>query len=564
MSPVPELPSQLSLVSYAVNGSGLGHLVRQIAIHRWLRRYTTFAGVRAQHWFITTSEADTWLFHEGFAGFKLPSKSVIEESGAQKLAYLALAKQWVWHSLALLRPDLLIVDTFPNGSFGELLGALDLCRHRALVLRPVKEAWADQPGFRAMVGLYDRVVVPADADDFPGFAARFQIEPSRLAMVGPIFRAEDFELLPRAEARRRIGVPEGATCLLVSGGGGGDATVDRLFDRVQAALADDPEVFLVLAAGPLYRGPARRGPRTIWWTTPDLALHLRAFDGAVAAGGFNSVHELLHAGVPALFVPQEKIADDQAARVDALVAAHAALRADLGDEAALRAGLRALRDPAHAAALRAAAQARVPRSRAREAALALLDLLLPQSVLRQAEAAVDDDLLRAAQAEEVPLEALCDLAAALHGPRRDIDRAALDLDPALEIIRAARRHRVPVPSASRIAGLLARKLRGPRPAGADAVADAVLALVEHPAAREQHAAVAMILGALTGERDLAPVDLAERLCDLLARALARGRDGFAIARMIAEEADQGAAEGTSNAPLFARLHARLAAAEAPA
>src|SRR5690606_28392158 len=129
--------------------------------------------------------------------------------------------------------------------------------------------------------------------------------------------------------------------------------------------------------------------------------------------------------VPALFIPQEKIADDQAGRVDALVAAGAALRAGLGDPAALRAGVAALLDPARAAALRAAGQAKVPRSRAREAALALLDLLLPPSVLRRAEAAVDDELLAAAQGEGVDLGALCDLAERLHVPRRPIDRAAL-------------------------------------------------------------------------------------------------------------------------------------------
>ena len=139
-----DLPRSLSIVSYAVNGSGLGHVARQVAIHRWLRRYASFAGVATQHWFLTTSEADTWLWHEGFAAFKLPSKSVVEAAGVPKLSYLALAKQWIWHSLALLRPDLLIVDTFPNGSFQELLGALDLCKQRALVLRPVKADIAQQ------------------------------------------------------------------------------------------------------------------------------------------------------------------------------------------------------------------------------------------------------------------------------------------------------------------------------------------------------------------------------------------------------------------------------------
>jgi predicted glycosyltransferase len=155
---------KLVLVSYAVNGSGLGHLVRLVAVNRWMRRYAAAAGARTQHFFLTTSEADTLLFEEGFAGFKLPSKSVVEDSGIPKPAYLALAKQWVWHSLALLRPDLLIVDTFPNGSFGELLSALDLVEKKALVARPVKQDFAKRGAYQAMAALYDKVIVP-DADD---------------------------------------------------------------------------------------------------------------------------------------------------------------------------------------------------------------------------------------------------------------------------------------------------------------------------------------------------------------------------------------------------------------
>ena len=53
-----DTPKSLCLVSYAVNGSGLGHLSRLIAINRWLRRYAAVAGVRTQHYFLTTSEAE--------------------------------------------------------------------------------------------------------------------------------------------------------------------------------------------------------------------------------------------------------------------------------------------------------------------------------------------------------------------------------------------------------------------------------------------------------------------------------------------------------------------------
>ena len=99
-------PRSIRIVNYAVNGTGIGHLTRLVAVSRWLRRYAAAAGVRAEIFFLTSSEADGLLFSEQFASFKIPSKTVITEAGVDRLAYVALAKQWIWHSLGLLRPDL--------------------------------------------------------------------------------------------------------------------------------------------------------------------------------------------------------------------------------------------------------------------------------------------------------------------------------------------------------------------------------------------------------------------------------------------------------------------------
>lgn len=552
-----DLPRSLSLVSYAVNGSGLGHVARQVAIHRWLRRYGSFAGVATQHWFLTTSEADTWLWHEGFAAFKLPSKSVVEAAGINKLSYLALAKQWIWHSLALLRPDLLIVDTFPNGSFQELLGALDLCKHRALVLRPVKQDIAQQAAFRAVAGLYDRVIVPADSDDG---VAELGLDPRRVAFTGPIMRAERFELRPRAAARQTLGVPEHARCVLVSAGGGGDAGADDLFQRTAALLADDPQVHLVLAAGPLFRGTPRRGPRLTWWTEPGLGEQLLGVDAAICAAGFNTAHELLFAGVPTVFIPQDKIADDQAARVQALVRAGAARVASLDDPEGLRAAIAEVLAPDTATALRAAAAAHVPSNHARDAAIELLGLVLPGALLRQAREVVDDAALAELRDHDVELGLAVDLACALQIGRAGVDRGALELDAALDLLRTANAHGVAPATLLRVAGLWTRKLRAPRAATPEAVAEALTLLLEFPGLAAQWSAAPLLLGALAGERELGPVELARQVCALLDVGLSAGRDVFAVARALVESQPEEGPNGGGvggNTGLLARARARL-------
>ncbi|MCH9688996.1 MAG: hypothetical protein K0V04_46615 [Deltaproteobacteria bacterium] len=554
-----ELPNKLSFVSYAVNGRGLGHLSRQIAIQRWIRRYATFAGVRSEHWFLTTSEADTLLHREGFAGFKLPSKSVIETAGISKLSYLALAKQWVWNSVALLRPDVFIVDTFPNGSFSELLGVLDLCRHKALVLRPVKPAFARQAAFSAVAALYDRVVVPQHHE--VAGAPVIDLPPGRRRNVGPVMRWERFEQLPRDQARRHLGVPVDARCWLVSAGGGGDDTVGSVYDRIDELAAADPTAWWVFAAGPLYCGPPRAGPQRVWWTTPDLGAHLAAFDGAISAAGFNSVHELLFAGVPTIFVPQDKIADDQARRVDAYVRRGAALRATL-EPGSLLAAMERLTANGAAEAMAEAARDAVPNNHARDAAAEILALCLPDAVLSQARSELDDALLTDAAAAGIDLTDLVDLGMALHcgegGPAPD--RTTLELSCAAELLETSRAAGVPDAALIRIAHTLARKLKGPRATSSEELAAALVSMVEHPAVAGQWSALAMLLSSIPSERSWGPRKLIEQWCTLADEALDRGHDLVAVARMVLDDEHQRSTHEGSGAGKNAAMIARIRAA----
>ena len=69
--------------------------------------------------------------------------------------------------------------------------------------------------------------------------------------------------------------------------------------------------------------PERRG-EGITWLDRYCPLELMAgVDAAVSAGGYNSFHELMYAGVPTVFVPLPRIADDQLERTQRAEAAGA-------------------------------------------------------------------------------------------------------------------------------------------------------------------------------------------------------------------------------------------------
>ncbi len=505
----------LRIVCYAVNGSGVGHLMRLVAVSRWLRRYARHARHRAEIYFLTSSEADGLLFHERFASFKLPSKTVVDDAGIDKLAYLALAKQWVWHSLGLLRPDLLVVDSFPRGSFGELLSALDLARRRAFIYRPVKDDFAARADFQAMLPLYDAILVPERAADAPVRVPAAAA--GRVRHLGPVLARERSELAPRAEARARLGVPDGRLAVYVSAGGGGDALAERHLHDAASALSGDPGLHLVAGAGPLYRGRPVTGER-VTWLGGELAFPLMAgFDLAVCAAGYNTWNELMHAGVPSIFLPQDKVADDQAARADRAVAAGAGLR--LGSMAELPAAVAGWRDEGRRASAAAAAAALVPRNHARDLAAELLRLVLPAATVAAAEEAIDDTLLAAARELDLDLEIFLELIDALDGETTASPVAVARR--AIALVRHATTEGIPVSAVQRVTALLARRLPAARPDDrADAAARVLLALRPF----DDWGGALSFLKVFTPEPKLPAAQLGDAICDFLAGVRARGED----------------------------------------
>lgn len=291
---------------YAVNGLGLGHVTRLLGIARALRALEPLAEVL----FLTSSEADGVLFREGFAAVKVPSKTIREQVGLHKQRYLKLAQSVTWNTLAAFEPDVLVVDTYPMGSFEELIPVLRWRQKNVFVFREQRADAVGQPLLQATLPLYDAVIVPHAQADAVGPVP----EPAKLRAVGPILLRERNELRSRDEARRRLGLPLDATLVYASFGGGGEPESREALLTAAAAVKELPQAQLVVGAGPLLRDvPELPGVTVLRGVYPMLEW-LPAFDAAVSAAGYNSVHELLVAGVPSVFVPFERVLDDQERR----------------------------------------------------------------------------------------------------------------------------------------------------------------------------------------------------------------------------------------------------------
>jgi hypothetical protein len=163
-----------------------------------------------------------------------------------------------------------------------------------------------------------------------------------------------------------------------------------------------------------------------------------------------------------------------------------------------------------------------PDNHARAAAATVLSLVLPRSVLRQAERVLDDRVLSLCAARGLPPGTLIDLALTL---APDTDRAALELDDAIDLLA---RTTAPVDVLSRTAAQLQKKVRG------DELGDATAMLVTHPAVDGQWQALVMLLQALGPERVWTADALVHEIVGLVDHAAARGLDLFAVARVLSQ------------------------------
>jgi UDP-N-acetylglucosamine--N-acetylmuramyl-(pentapeptide) pyrophosphoryl-undecaprenol N-acetylglucosamine transferase len=359
------------IVFYAVNGLGLGHVTRLLGIARALRRLAP----NAEMLFLTTSEADGVIFREGFAAVKLPSKTIREDCGLRKTTYLKMVQTVTWNTIAGFDPDVLVVDTYPSGSFEELIPVLRWRQKNVFVFREQRSETFQSSLLLAALPLYDRLIVPHD-----DVAAVGELhEPGKALAVGPILIRDRKELLDRARARATLGlpkdVPEAALVLYASFGGGGDPEALRALDLTLDAVAALGNAHLVYGAGPLMRAPPqpRAGLTVLAGRYPMLDL-LPAFDGAIAAAGYNTVHELMYAGIPSVIVPFGRILDDQERRARELAAAGACLCCEPLTAGGLGAAVRRLADPALRRELAKQAQKVVGHNGAEPAARAILEL----------------------------------------------------------------------------------------------------------------------------------------------------------------------------------------------
>lgn len=355
------------ILFYAINGLGLGHVTRLLAIARRVRARSPEAEIV----FLTSSEAESVIFREGFAAFKVPSKTLRAQAHIRPATYARMVQTVALNLLASFHPHVLVVDTFPGGAMQELLPVLRWDSRKVFVFRAQRPEAARSPVVQGPLNLYDLAVIPhhEGEEDAP--------LPDGLDAVwtGPIMVREAHEAHARGEARGILALPVDGPVVYVTFGGGGDGEMDQSLGAAVEALSGSGMAHVAVPAAPLYRGAlARRAGVTVADRYP-MADCFAAFDCAISAAGYNSAMELLHHGVPTAFMPFPRQVDDQETRAERIAAAGAGLRLTNLETPTICAAVKRLLDPVFAAEMVTAARRMAPGGGAERAADAILRLI---------------------------------------------------------------------------------------------------------------------------------------------------------------------------------------------
>ncbi len=354
------------ILFYAVDGLGLGHVTRLLAIARKLR------GIRpdAEILFFTSSEAEDVIFREGFAAVKVPSKTLRSQARIRPATYARVLHTLTLNLMAAFHPHVLVVDTFAAGCLQELLPVLRWDSKNVFVFRVQRPEVSRAPLMQSALQLYDLVIVPHT----PGEVDVPVPEGCDTLWTGPILIRDRDEAFSRERARQLLGLPADAKVVYISFGGGGDADMDAALALSLDALAG-AGAHLAVAEAPLYRGQILRREDMTAVAHYPMAEMYQAFDAAVSAAGYNSTMELMHHGIPSVLVPFPRQVDDQLERARALAKAGAAYCLETLSADNLRQAVAQLLDEGRAAELAQAASRQVPTNGAVRAAEAISELL---------------------------------------------------------------------------------------------------------------------------------------------------------------------------------------------
>lgn len=377
---------------YTDNGHGLGHVTRLLA-------YAKRIGPEVQSYFLTMSEAYRLVHEQNYPVEYFPSAKKLKFSAKQKPAWEQILNVRIREMLDRIKPMVLVVD---HVNPPEVLHSIRADYPNTKFIWSRRGLWRQQrkPGGLYMSDAFDYVLEPMDlaaATDM-GFTPRLS---DGTLYVPPITLVQRDELLSREQARAELGLPATGTSVLLNLSADTSAELVALLTYVQRLLRSniraDESLTIFAPRHALHVGALKGVEDIIMRPVYPIAKYANAFDAAISTAGYNSYHELVHLGVPSVFVARAtQTLDDQNRRASFAPLAGYGASAQTVYSPEFEAGIRSIMDPRIRARMRACAAEVFPENGAVRAAHIIERLAQGKSPLEVpqdlAEPAVDSNV----------------------------------------------------------------------------------------------------------------------------------------------------------------------------
>lgn len=289
-----------------INGVGLGHLTRALAVARRLREATPAAEIA----FLTTSIGVPLVHRAGFHCHHIPPARLAGKD-VTKAEWNRLFFSGIENVLALYKPGVLIFDgSAPYVGLQRIIRSYRRIRY-AWIKRGLYKTGVNQEALQEQMRLFDLVITPSELGD----ARRATGHQPKIVQVPPISLLDPSELLDRSAARTALRLSPDSRCAYVQLGAGNINGIVDMQDQIVRTLKE-MGFQVVLGQSPISLQTTRNTAADQVIIEYPNSVYFNAFDLAVLAGGYNSVCEAVYLGLASIFVPNTATgADDQLARV---------------------------------------------------------------------------------------------------------------------------------------------------------------------------------------------------------------------------------------------------------
>ncbi len=293
-----------TIVMFPTNGVGFGHFTRLLAIAKQMKKLDESLEVI----FFTTMPTLHILKQYGIPAHHISGPTYFKDMETSE--WNALLEEELTLCFETHRPHMFMFDgAFP---YRGMLNAIQGHDH-------MKKVWVRRGMLRKGANIpvdaieyFDKLIHPGENDE----QTTIDIDVGKPIMqCPPIVLLDKNELLTRAEARHRLGIPADALAIYVQLGAGQINDIESEIHLTLTSLLEHSNVHVVLGESMIGERISVDFPRmTILRDYPN-SMYFNGFDASVQAGGYNSFHEMRNAGLPVLFYPNmETGMDDQLAR----------------------------------------------------------------------------------------------------------------------------------------------------------------------------------------------------------------------------------------------------------